>query len=93
MILTHPDLPQIDEAEIDARADEALQYVADKAGRRLTFGAGGRLFALRFPDDARYDAFMKQLEVRTAWGADCLRFGFFWTAIVPDCGLKWDQSQ
>ncbi|KIY99868.1 VID72-domain protein [Monoraphidium neglectum] len=53
---------EIDAGDVDARADEALQYVADRGARRVTFAAGGRLFALRFPDDAGFGGFMEDLE-------------------------------
>jgi hypothetical protein len=54
---------QIDAGDVDARADEALQYVADRPARRVTFGAAGRLYALKFPDDAGFGRFMEDLEV------------------------------
>lgn len=53
---------EVDAGDVDARADEALQYVADRAARRVTFAAGGRLYALRFPGDGAFGEFMQDLE-------------------------------
>jgi len=49
---------------VDARADDRLQYVADAAARRVTFAAGGALWALRFPSRQAYHAFSRALEDR-----------------------------
>ncbi len=38
--------------------------MADRGAKRVTFAAGGRLFALKFPADAPFSAFMEELEVR-----------------------------
>ncbi|GBF92192.1 hypothetical protein Rsub_05274 [Raphidocelis subcapitata] len=53
---------EIDAADIDARADESLQYVADRGAKRVTFAAGGRLFALRFPGEEGFSDFMEKLD-------------------------------
>ncbi|KAI8463637.1 MAG: VID27 cytoplasmic protein-domain-containing protein [Monoraphidium minutum] len=53
---------EVDAGDIDARADEALQYVADRGARRVTFAAGGRLYALRFPDAGGFSDFLEELE-------------------------------
>lgn len=55
---------EIDASDIDARADAGLGYVADPGARRVTFAAGGGLWALRFPSPDTYTAFMTALEVR-----------------------------
>jgi hypothetical protein len=67
--LPHTPHPKIDAGDIDARADEALQYVADRPGRRVTFAAAGRLYALKFPSDKAFRDFMEELEVGVGvWG-------------------------
>lgn len=55
--------PQIDAADIDVRADEALNYVADAGAARVTFAAGGSLYALKFPSAGAYKDFLGSLEV------------------------------
>lgn len=49
---------------VDARADDALQYVADAAARRVTFAAADALWALRFPTREAYHSFSRALEGR-----------------------------
>jgi hypothetical protein len=50
------------------RADEGMQYVSDRASRRVTFAASEGLWALRFPEAAMHTAFVEELQVGGAGG-------------------------
>jgi hypothetical protein len=54
---------EVDAGDIDVRVDEQLQYVADASQQRITFAAGGELWALKFAAMEGYREFRTQLGV------------------------------
>lgn len=55
---------EVEAGDIDVRVDEQLQYVADASQHRITFAAGGELWALKFASIDAYREFRTQLGVR-----------------------------
>ena len=47
-------IAQVDGADIDVHIDQAAGLIMDTAQRRVTFNAGGLVWAMRFPNDATF---------------------------------------